>query len=470
MPPKPDIPAAKGNEQQFEIIKNSWPDIMAAMQADSLITPVSFKTWISPLAPYRLEGDRLFLLVNGNDNPALIQYIQMKYRDILQVRIEEQTGIRCVLDFLSPSDMSVDDILNRNMLSPEMTSYYTAVLNANLNPKYTFDTFVVGPFNSFAHAASLAVGETPGTVYNPLFIYGGVGLGKTHLMQSIAHYILRNNPQMKVLYVTSEKFTTELIDALKNKRNSEFKEKYRSIDVLLIDDIQFIIGKDSTQEEFFHTFNYLYESGKQIVISSDKPPRDFTTLEDRLKSRFAVGLSVDISSPDYETRMAILNKKEEAVNISIPEDILRYIATNISTNIRELEGALNRVVAYAQLSNRKLTIEMAEEVLKDFISSQSAVIVTTTVILDVIAAHFGCKVSDILSQKRSREVAYPRQIAMYLCRRLTNLPLAQIGKELGNRDHTTVRHGIEKITEDMKTNVSLQETIDILTKKITKSG
>ena len=456
--------------EQFEIIKNSWPDILSSMENRTHITSVSYHTWIEPLEPYRMEGDTLIIIVRKMTNPGLIQYIDRKYRNDIQLAVAEKTGFACNLSFILPSEAEMSDILNKNILTQEMNDYYTAVMHANLNPQYTFETFVVGSSNKFAHAASLAVAETPGTVYNPLFIYGGVGLGKTHLMQSIAHSILRSDPSKKVLYVSSEKFTNELIDSLRNKRTSEFKEKYRSIDVLLIDDIQFIIGKDSTQEEFFHTFNYLYDSQKQIVISSDKPPKDFTTLEDRLRSRFSVGLSVDISSPDYETRMAILHKKEESLNIAVPDEIIRYIATNINTNIRELEGALNRVTAFAKLSGREINLEMAEDVLRDQISEKNHVTITTKVILDVVASYFGCTVDELLSQKRQRDIAYPRQIAMFLCRKLTTLPLQQIGDELGNRDHTTVRHGVEKITDDLTGNSSLQQTIDILTKKINIGG
>ena len=454
--------------ERFDIIKNEWPAIQAILE--DKFTFVSYNTWISPLEPYRMQDDTLYIIVRNMANPGLLDYIRMKYQNDIQLAIAEKTGITCNLNFILPSEAEMSDILNKNILTPDMNNYYSAVMKANLNPQYTFETFVVGPSNKFAHAASLAVAETPGTVYNPLFIYGGVGLGNTHLMQSIAHSILKNDPSKKVLYVSSEKFTNELIDALRNKRTPEFKEKYRTIDVLLIDDIQFIIGKDSTQEEFFHTFNYLYDSQKQIVISSDKPPKDFTTLEDRLRSRFSVGLPVDISSPDYETRMAILHKKEESLNISVPDEIIRYIATNISTNIRELEGALNRVTAFAKLSSHEITLDMAEEVLRDQISEKAQVNVTTKLILNVITSYFGCTVDDILSQKRQKEIAYPRQICMYLCRKLTPLPLQQIGNELGNRDHTTIRHGIERISDELKVNSSLQETIDLLTKKINIGG
>ncbi len=343
------------------------------------------------------------------------------------------------------------------------------IQNANLNPRYTFDTFVVGANNNLAHAASLAVAESPGEIYNPLFIYGGVGLGKTHLMHSIGHFILKNNPKAKILYVTSEKFTNELIDAIRNKNNistTEFREKYRNNDVLLIDDIQFIIGKESTQEEFFHTFNALYEAKKQIIISSDKPPKEIETLEERLRSRFEWGLTVDIQSPDYETRMAILRKKEELEGYNIDNEVIKYIATHVKSNIRELEGALTKIVALSKLNKREITTDLAEEALKDLISPGGAREITPELIIQVVSEHFGITPADISSKKRNKEIVYPRQIAMYLCRTMTSTPLQGIGKCLGDRDHTTIIHGAEKITADLEKNESLRNTLEILKKKL----
>ena len=343
------------------------------------------------------------------------------------------------------------------------------IQNANLNPRYTFDTFVVGANNNLAHAASLAVAESPGEIYNPLFIYGGVGLGKTHLMHSIGHFILKNNPKAKILYVTSEKFTNELIDAIRNKNNistTEFREKYRNNDVLLIDDIQFIIGKESTQEEFFHTFNALYEAKKQIIISSDKPPKEIETLEERLRSRFEWGLTVDIQSPDYETRMAILRKKEELEGYNIDNEVIKYIATHVKSNIRELEGALTKIVALSKLNKREITTDLAEEALKDLISPGGAREITPELIIQVVSEHFGITPADISSKKRNKEIVYPRQIAMYLCRTMTSTPLQGIGKCLGDRDHTTIIHGAEKITADLEKNESLRSTLEILKKKL----
>src|SRR5699024_8141486 len=309
-----------------------------------------------------------------------------------------------------------------------------------LNPKYSFDTFVIGNSNRFAHAASLAVAEAPAQSYNPLFIYGGVGLGKTHLMHAIAHYILSQSPDTKVVYVSSEKFTNELINSIREYRNEEFRNKYRNVDVLLVDDIQFIAGKEGTQEEFFHTFNALHEANKQIIISSDRPPKEIPTLEDRLRSRFEWGLIADIQAPDLETRIAILKKKAKVENINVPDDVMLYIATKIKSNIRELEGALIRMVAYSSLTNEDITVELAEEALKDIISNDKPKEITVNSIKDVVSKDFSIKIEDFNSKKRTRAIAYPRQIAMYLTRELTDLSLPKIGDEFGGRDHTTVIH------------------------------
>ena len=379
--------------------------------------------------------------------------------------------------FISEDDDKLDEIQNMAIEASQKKKTKSAAEKAGLNPKYKFDTFVVGGNNNFAHAASLAVAESPGEVYNPLFLYGGVGLGKTHLMHSIAHFILDKNAKKKVLYVTSETFTNELIEALKNGRTagnesamSKFRDKYRNNDVLLIDDIQFIIGKESTQEEFFHTFNHLHTSGKQIIISSDKPPKDIETLEARLRTRFEWGLIADISAPDYETRMAILQKKIELDHLekyNIPRDVLQYIAENIKTNIRELEGSLNKLIALYKLNNNDvIDISLASEALRDIVSSQNNRKVTPELILDIVSDHFGISIADLKSNKRSADIANPRQIAMYLIRTMTEVPLKGIGIILGGKDHSTVKYGVEKITNEMKRNETLSNTINIIKKKI----
>ena len=406
-----------------------------------------------------------------------MDYINQKYLLPFQVCIAEITGQEFEVKFIT-----VDDSQNINVKNQDDTYKKNATQNsifeqANLNPKYTFDTFVVGGNNNFAHAASLAVSESPGEIYNPLFLYGGVGLGKTHLMHSIAHFILEKDPTKKVLYVTSETFTNELIEALKSGKTSggnelamtAFREKYRNIDVLLIDDVQFIIGKESTQEEFFHTFNHLHVSGKQIIISSDKPPKDIETLEARLRTRFEWGLIADISSPDYETRMAILRKKEELDGLQkyhISNEVMQYIATNVKSNIRELEGSLNKLIALHKLKNEEINIMLAAEALKDIVSPNKNRQITPELILEVVSEHFSVSIADLKSGKRNANIANSRQIAMYLCRTMTDTPLKSIGIMLGGRDHSTVSHGVDKVTEDIKTNEALNNTIEIIKKKI----
>lgn len=452
----------------LEKIKEKWDQILLHIKEEHELTDVSFKTWLLPTEPYDVKGNTLQILV---PDIHFLGYIKRKYGFLLQITIEELTGIECELEFVTLEQVGArqEEADKSQLINRALEVNRQVIQNANLNPRYTFDSFVVGANNNLAHAASLAVAESPGEIYNPLFIYGGVGLGKTHLMHSIGHFILKNNPQAKVLYVTSEKFTNELIDAIRNKNNistTEFREKYRNNDILLIDDIQFIIGKESTQEEFFHTFNSLYEAKKQIIISSDKPPKEIETLEERLRSRFEWGLTVDIQSPDYETRMAILRKKEELEGYNIDNEVIKYIATNVKSNIRELEGALTKIVALSKLNKQEITIELAEEALKDLISPNETKEVTPELIIQVIADHFGITPLDISSQKRNKEVVFPRQIVMFLCRSMTDTPLQAIGKYLGGRDHTTIIHGYEKIGADMDKNESLRNTIEILKKKI----
>ena len=452
----------------LEKIKEKWDQILLHIKEEHELTDVSFKTWLLPTEPYDVKGNTLQILV---PDIHFLGYIKRKYGFLLQITIEELTGIECELEFVTLEQVGArqEEADKSQLINRALEVNRQVIQNANLNPRYTFDSFVVGANNNLAHAASLAVAESPGEIYNPLFIYGGVGLGKTHLMHSIGHFILKNNPQAKVLYVTSEKFTNELIDAIRNKNNistTEFREKYRNNDILLIDDIQFIIGKESTQEEFFHTFNSLYEAKKQIIISSDKPPKEIETLEERLRSRFEWGLTVDIQSPDYETRMAILRKKEELERYNIDNEVIKYIATNVKSNIRELEGALTKIVALSKLNKQEITIELAEEALKDLISPNETKEVTPELIIQVVADHFGITPLDISSQKRNKEVVFPRQIVMFLCRSMTDTPLQAIGKYLGGRDHTTIIHGYEKIGADMDKNESLRNTIEILKKKI----
>lgn len=457
----------------LETLKEKWDEILLYLKNEYEISNVSFQTWLLPLEIYSMEqpGNVIQIVV---PDANFLGYIKKKYSVMLKVSIEEVTGIRCDnVEFIVEDEIIRDSISDNQLINHTQNAVSPVTLqNANLNPKYTFDSFVVGANNNLAHAASLAVAESPGEIYNPLFIYGGVGLGKTHLMQSIANFILKNNPKAKILYVTSEKFTNELIDAIRNKNNistTEFREKYRNNDVLLIDDIQFIIGKESTQEEFFHTFNALHEAKKQIIISSDKPPKEIETLEERLRSRFEWGLTVDIQSPDYETRMAILRKKEEMEGYNIDNEVIKYIATNIKSNIRELEGALNKLVALSNLENREITVKLAEEALKDIISPDEKKEVTPAFIISTVAEHFHVSVDDIRSNKRNTEIVVPRQIAMYLCSNLTSVGLKKIGSEMGGRDHSTVLHGSKKISSELKTSEDMRKTIEILKKKINPS-
>lgn len=453
----------------IETLKEKWDDVLLYLKEEYEVSDVSFSTWLVPLKLYDVTRNNTLRIIVPDVN--FLGYIKKKYSLYLKVAIEETTGLRCEIELIV-ADQIKEETSQKNQLIRTSTNIIsqTTIQNANLNPKYTFDTFVVGANNNLAHAASLAVAESPGEIYNPLFIYGGVGLGKTHLMHSIANFILKNNPQAKILYVTSEKFTNELIDAIRNKNNfstTEFREKYRNNDVLLIDDIQFIIGKESTQEEFFHTFNALHESKKQIIISSDKPPKEIETLEERLRSRFEWGLTVDIQSPDYETRMAILRKKEELEGYNIDNEVIKYIATNIKSNIRELEGALTKIVALSKLDNNKeINIALAEEALKDIISPGESRTINVELIIQVVADHYNLTPLDLLSQKRSKDIAYPRQIAMYLCRNMTDSPLQEIGRLMGGRDHSTILHGIEKINSDLAKDPTLQNTVDILKKKL----
>ena len=447
-------------------ILGKWDEILLKLKEDHDITDVSYKTWLLTLKPYSVDKNILTILVPDD---LFSNYVKKKYEFLLTYTIGEVTGFECEINFILKNQIKEEPVKNKLIPNTSTPVSQLAIQNANLNPRYTFDTFVVGKNNNLAHAASLAVAESPGEIYNPLFIYGGVGLGKTHLMHSVAHFVLKNNQDAKILYVTSEKFTNELIDAIRNKNNistTEFREKYRNNDILLIDDIQFIIGKESTQEEFFHTFNALYEAKKQIIISSDRPPREIETLEERLRSRFEWGLTVDIQQPDYETRMAILRKKEELEGYNIDNEVIKYIASNVKSNIRELEGALTKIVALSKLNNREINIELAEEALKDLISPNAVKEVTPQLIINVVSEHFGINSLDIIGQKRSKELVFPRQIVMYLCGEMTTESLQSIGKALGGRDHTTIIHGTKKIASELKDDENLKNTIDILKKKI----
>ena len=454
----------------MDILKEKWDQILQTVKVEHELSDISFKTWLQPLQLHDITDTTVTILV-PNEQMA-IDYISKKYTFPLKVAIAECTGKEYNIEFILPEQAAAQLEAKKKVAAVNNVDNSVLAERAGLNPKYTFDTFVVGNNNKFAHAASLAVAESPGKMYNPLFIHGGAGLGKTHLMHSIAHFVLNQNPEKMVLYVTSETFTNELIDAIRNGNNTamtKFREKYRSVDVLLIDDIQFIIGKEATQEEFFHTFNDLHGNKKQIIISSDKPPKDIVTLEARLRSRFEWGLIADISSPDFETRMAILHKKEENDGYNIDNEVIKYIAMHIKSNIRELEGALNKLVALSNLEKREITVELAEEALKDIVSPDEKKEVTPALIVNTVAEHFHVSVDDIRSNKRNNEIVVPRQIAMYLCNTMTSVGLKKIGSEIGGRDHSTVLHGSKKISDELKTSDDMRKTIEILQKKISPS-
>ena len=453
----------------MNIVEENWEQILNKMKLEYCSSNISYNTWIAPLTVYEVTDDTVYILVKLR---ASLEHIEEKYLLPFKVCIAEVTGYEYEVSFVTDDHVVIQEKKDTAVKKQQSNAIFE---QANLNPKYTFDTFVVGSNNNFAHAASLAVADSPGEIYNPLFLYGGVGLGKTHLMHSIAHFILEKDPTKKVLYVTSETFTNELIDALKIGKNGNelamttFREKYRNNDVLLIDDIQFIIGKESTQEEFFHTFNHLHVSGKQIIISSDKPPKDIETLEARLRTRFEWGLIADISSPDYETRMAILRKKEELDGLEryhIPDEVMQYIANNITSNIRELEGSLNKLIALANLENKPIDIPLAAEALKDMISPNNTREITPELIIEVVSVHFNVPAAELKGKKRNAEIVLPRQIVMYLCRKMTDTPLKTIGLILGGKDHASVSHGVKKIEHDVKTDEALNNTVNIIKKKL----
>ena len=453
----------------MNIVEENWEQILNKMKLEYCSSNISYNTWIAPLTVYEVTDDTVYILVKLR---ASLEHIEEKYLLPFKVCIAEVTGYEYEVSFVTDDHVVIQEKKDTAVKKQQSNAIFE---QANLNPKYTFDTFVVGSNNNFAHAASLAVADSPGEIYNPLFLYGGVGLGKTHLMHSIAHFILEKDPMKKVLYVTSETFTNELIDALKIGKNGNelamttFREKYRNNDVLLIDDIQFIIGKESTQEEFFHTFNHLHVSGKQIIISSDKPPKDIETLEARLRTRFEWGLIADISSPDYETRMAILRKKEELDGLEryhIPDEVMQYIANNITSNIRELEGSLNKLIALANLENKPIDIPLAAEALKDMISPNNTREITPELIIEVVSDHFNVPAAELKGKKRNAEIVLPRQIVMYLCRKMTDTPLKTIGLILGGKDHASVSHGVKKIEHDVKTDEALNNTVNIIKKKL----
>lgn len=437
-------------------LSDIWQNILKQLEKE--LSRPSFDTWLKTTELYSFDG---FCLTIAVPNEFARDWLESRYFDNIKRQACQVLNQDVSLKFVIAGQENAENRF------PKKSNYNNGDYGSNtLNPKYVFDTFVVGNSNRFAHAASLAVSEAIAKAYNPLFIYGGVGLGKTHLMHAIGHYVLEHHSHLRVLYVSSEKFTNELINSIKDDKTVEFRNKYRTIDVLLIDDIQFLAGKERTQEEFFHTFNTLHEANKQIIISSDRPPKDIPTLEDRLRSRFEWGLITDIQPPDLETRIAILRKKSELENFAIPNDVILYIANKIPSNIRELEGALIRVIAYSSLSNKEITMELCMEALKDILPASRPKPITSDLIQTKVAEHFGLRIEEFKSKRKTRNVAFPRQVAMYLCRELTDLSLPKIGEDFGGRDHTTVIHAHEKISASIKNNAELDSTIQFIIEKI----
>ena len=445
-------------DTQLELLTEKWDGILQTIRRENDLSKVAFETWLLPLKIFRIEDHVLKITAPFEQ---AVTYVENKYKIFLYVAVAEAMGEEYEIEIITEDEASKE-----KAYIPQPKKIPAPVpmddKKTNLNPKYTFDTFVIGSNNRFAHAASVAVAESPGKEYNPLFLYGGVGLGKTHLMHSVAHYILQKDPTKKVLYVTSEVFTNELIDSIRNGNNTsmtKFREKYRNIDVLLIDDVQFIIGKESTQEEFFHTFNSLFNGHKQIVLSSDRPASEISNLEPRLSSRFESGLTVEVQSPNLETRLAILQQKRKQWNVKVSDSILLFLAERIRKNVRRLEGGLMRVATFASLSGDTPDIARVESLLRDILREENAKQVTIDAIQRRVSEYFDIRLSDMASRRRPASIAFPRQIAMYLSRRLTNVSLQDIGEAFGGRDHGTVIHANKTIEAKMKTDSSLKDLI-----------
>lgn len=457
------------NKKKWEEIKEKWEEIKEFIKNEYEMNPISYKTWILPLKLKDVIDNKVYILIPSENSQAL-NYLNNKYLKIFQVTISEMFNGSYEIQFILENDR--DNFEEENSFDITNSENYK---KANLNPKYKFETFVIGSNNKIAHSAALAVAESPGEIYNPLYIYGGAGLGKTHLMHSIGHFILESKSDTNVIYVTSEDFTNDVIESIRSGNQaavSKMREKYRTADVLLVDDIQFIIGKDATQEEFFNTFNTLHLAGKQIILSSDKPPKDLETLDERFRSRFGMGLIVDIQAPDYETRVAILRQLAERQlndknSLIIDDEIIKYIAENVKSNIRELEGAFNQIINLSRITNyNHITLENAESALKNIVNNSKNNIVTPDKILEVICEEFNVSAEDIKSSRRNQELVYPRHIFMYLCRIVIDMTYDEIAKYLERKDHTTIMHGYNKIKDEIKNDSSFEDKINYLKNKI----
>jgi chromosomal replication initiator protein len=456
-----------------EDIKKIWQSTLDNIE-DQLSKP-SFETWFKPTEILAIQNNTIIIEV---PNEFAKDWLKTKYSNLIKETLIKITNNSYQVKFVIP-EMTQEEIFIEEEKEDQVEEAKSDLTekeedsNSILNPKYTFDTFVIGNSNRFAHAASLAVAEAPAKAYNPFFIYGDVGLGKTHLMHAIGHYILKHNSNMKIMYLTSEEFTNRLINSIRYDKTIQFRNQYRNIDILLIDDIQFLAGKERTQEEFFHTFNALHDANKQIIISSDRPPKEIPTLEERLRSRFEWGLITDIQEPDLETRIAILKKKATLEDLEVPNDVIVYIANKIESNIRELEGALIRVVAYSSLTNERISIDLAQRALKGIVVDNQIEYhpkeITVDLIKKVVSHHYGIRVEEMDSKKRTRAISFPRQVAMYISRELTDLSLPQIGNRFGGRDHSTILHGYDKIKNKMKEEASFKKTIDTLIDKLRRN-
>ncbi len=435
-------------------IDNIWDKVLETIQPE--VTDLTYRTWISPIIPYSMDEDRMYLMV---ELEFIKNTLESRYSNLISAAVSIVTQKDYKIYFFVRGNEAFVAEQERKL------SDSSSIKFSSLNPKYTFESFVIGGGNRFAHAACAAVAENPAGAYNPLFLYSPAGLGKTHLLHAIGNYVLNNNPEAKVLYISSEKFMTELINSISNKTTEKFKEKYRTIDYLLIDDIQFLEKKESTQIEFFHTFNALYEANKQIIITSDKPPKGLISLEERLVSRFEMGLITEITPPDYETRIAILKKKAKIAGVNIDDSSLEYIAGKFISNIREIEGALNKVSAYSNITGQPITRELTMEALRESLPNNPKVITIKT-IQEAVARYFNIKPSVFLSEKRTKDITYPRQIAMYLCRELTDASLSKIGSAFGNRNYTTIIYAYDKIKEDINNKPIIKEKVDELTQII----
>ncbi len=462
------------SDHLIEQIANNWDNILNNLELHYDVSKIIIETWIRPLSIFDVDGNTIYFYVDERRGKHGVDYLHNKGYDMFLLssirEIFNDPNLDIVIDekykfVVNNEKITIKDDMDDNPYSAE---YYQAIRKSNLDPKYTFENFVIGDSNRHAYATCTAVADLPSQdALNPLFLYGGSGLGKTHLIQSIAHFILQHNPSMNVLYASSETFTNDIIEAIQKNKTEEFRQKYRQVDVLIVDDIQEIIGRERTQQEFFNTFNYLYEAKKQIIISSDRPPKEIKELNERLRSRFEWGVPIDIQAPDYETRMAILrNKAEKGGIINMPEEILVYIAENIVSNVRELEGALNKLSVYSKLINEPLTLDLAKETLKDLITKDVEKNITPDIILSTVSEHMNVSISDIKSSKRSKDIALARQIVMYLCRLLTDKSLQAIGETVGGKDHATVYNGIKRIEDKIKKDNQFENSLNVIINKL----